>query len=303
MTLFEHTCVKAYEQDALNRLFEAFETSRKRHLVDRDDEDLILSDDGADLSAVCHSARLCWAHFLCEALAIQFDYDVVNRTIDQPVFLFTLVDVRCARASNELEVDLKPIVRRLRRGLRHCNYVGVIEPGLYPYIATVGANLQRSQCISWHLHALVWGISEKKIQQLADKLNRTKRYIPISPGQTGVDARPVRDGEFPETLAYLLKRPTRAYRLAKGENPKSPGAIKYHQYTGNMRPGEHLTSYLQMRHLSLPDLWIASGDGKEILKATGKGCLAIVRRYERAYSRKRSRFGRRGGLLNLVNEQ
>ncbi|MFK4488500.1 hypothetical protein [Bradyrhizobium sp. USDA 336] len=303
MSLFKHALIQQHEDDAVGELLIAFETSRKRHLVDEDDEDLVVSGDGASLSAVNSDARLCWAHFLCREMAGLLSYDDVFRSINQPVFLVTLVDIGCARASNEFNVDLKPMVRRLGKGLHDCNYIGLIEPGLYPYIATVGASLDRSQCVSWHLHALVWGIDAKRLKRLVAKLNRTKKYIPISPDQTGVDARRVRDGEFAETLAYLLKRPTMAYRLAKGEKPNSSGEIKFHQYEGNMRPGERLTSYLQMRHLSLPDLWIASGDGKKVLKATIRQCRMAIRRFERASTGKQSRFGRRGGLFDLVNDQ
>ncbi|MFB6418946.1 hypothetical protein [Bradyrhizobium tunisiense] len=177
MTLFEHARIERQEEAALGRLLKAFETSRKRHLVDEYDEDLILAGDGANLSAVNRSARLCWAYFLCRELERQLEYSCVSCTTNQPVFLVTLTDIRCARASSEVNVDLKPIARRLRRGLRRCNYIGVIEPGIYPYIATVGANLNRSQCISWHLHALVWGVSEKKVKQLADKLIPVLRAI------------------------------------------------------------------------------------------------------------------------------
>jgi hypothetical protein len=41
MTLFNHTKFASAEDVALTKLFEAFETSHKRHLIDGDDEDLI----------------------------------------------------------------------------------------------------------------------------------------------------------------------------------------------------------------------------------------------------------------------
>src|SRR5215218_9813971 len=90
MTLFKHTGFKAAEKLALGQLLDAFEKSHKRHLIKAEDEDLILSDEGAALTAVCHSARQCWAHFLCDELAGHFDYDSFDRTVNQPVFLFTL---------------------------------------------------------------------------------------------------------------------------------------------------------------------------------------------------------------------
>src|SRR4051794_12999723 len=96
MNLFDHTNFFELENSSLRKLLEAFETSHKRHLVCDDDVDLIFSDDGADLSAVCRSARLCWARFLCKELATQLEYNVPDRAINQSVYLFTLVDIRCA---------------------------------------------------------------------------------------------------------------------------------------------------------------------------------------------------------------
>ena len=278
MTLFKDTAFKAVEKLALGKLLDAFETSRKRHLVNGNDEDLIVADDGAALSAVCHLARLCWAHFLCQELADHFGYDVLTRTINQDVHLFTLVDVKCVRPSGQQRVDLDPIVRQLRKGLRGHDYVGVVEPGLYSHISTPDPALKRSACISWHLHALVWGISREEARELAGQLNRSGRFVPIVKGPTGVDQRKVRDGEFSTTLAYLLKRPKHAYRIAL--NTSAPDEIKYTQYSSKLRPGELLTLYLQLRHVSLPDMWISEGEGRKILTRVRAKSWAAIRRRE-----------------------
>jgi hypothetical protein len=281
MTLFKHSRFSTYEKLALGKLFRAFETSHKRKLVNDDDEELILSDDGAGLNAVCRAARLWWAQFLCEELASYLKYDPVSRNVDRDIFFFTLVDIQCARPSNRTKVDLKPIVRRLRRGLRDCNYVGVIEPGLYSHITTVGANLDQSKCVSWHLHALVWGVTREEAKQLVAKLNRSKRYIPISPGQAGAHQKKVRETEFAGTLAYLLKRPKNAYRLGLRKESVASEELSHIQYGDPLRPGELLTLYLQLRHLSLPDMWIAGGEGRKILAAVKRRCRSAIRRHER----------------------
>lgn len=281
MTLFEHSGAAAAEQLATAELLEAFETSRKRHLIYADDEDLVLADDGANLSAVCHSGRLCWAYFLCSELASHFDYDVRERTINQPVFLFTLVDVSCARSSEELQVHLDPIIRCLRKGLRDRNYIGVIEPGLYSHVNTPGANLKQSKCISWHLHALVWGMTRKNAKQLVAKLNGSRRYTPVSPGQVGAHQRQVREHELARAVGYLLKPPKTAYRLGRRTEAAASGEQRHIQYRSKLRPGERLTLYLQLRHLSLPDLWIAEGEGKAVLGRVKRRSRAAIRRHER----------------------
>ena len=108
MTLFEHTQIVAAEEIACKMLLSAFETSHKRNLVGSGDEELVLDSAGAGLSAVCHSARNCWAHFLCDELEKYFAYDSVSRVTNQRVFFFTLVDIECARSLDQLKVDLNP---------------------------------------------------------------------------------------------------------------------------------------------------------------------------------------------------
>lgn len=135
MTLFKHTKIEEAEDFAHGRLLNAFETSHKRHLVDSNDEDLVSADDGAGLSAVCHSARLCWARFLSRELACRFHYDVKTGAINGKVYFFTLVDVGCRRSVDEFEMDLKPIIRKLRSGIRDRSFIGVIEPGLYSHVS------------------------------------------------------------------------------------------------------------------------------------------------------------------------
>lgn len=305
MPLFEDSGAYAAEQLATAELLEAFETSRKRHLIYADDEDLVLADDGANLSAVCCSGRLCWAYFLCNELASHFDYDVGDRTINQPVFLFTLVDISCARSSEELEVDLGPIINRLRKGLGDCNYVAVIEPGLYSHVTIPGANLKQSKCISWHLHALVWGMTRKKAKQLVAALNGSGKYTPVSPGQVGAHQRQVRERELASAVGYLLKPPKASYRLGLRTESVASGEPRHIQYRSALRPGERLTLYLQLRHLSLPDLWIAGGEGGAILGRVKRRSRAAIRRHERTErARPKSRSLKPADLFsNLVNDQ
>jgi hypothetical protein len=152
---------------------------------------------------------------------------------------------------------------------------------LYSHISIFGTNLQRSKCISWHLHALVWGMTRDDMKKLVADLNRSARYVPISPGQYGAHQRQVQVGEFADTLAYLLKRPKKAYRLGLRRKSVASGKPSHMQYGDPLRPGEALVLYLHMKHLSLPDVWIAGGEGREILANAKRHCRTVFRRLER----------------------
>ncbi|MHC2395049.1 hypothetical protein ACVMFA_007380 [Bradyrhizobium liaoningense] len=235
MTLFKHTKIEEAEDFAHGRLLNAFETSHKRHLVDSNDEDLVSADDGAGLSAVCHSARLCWARFLSRELACRFHYDVKTGAINGKVYFFTLVDVGCRRSVDEFEMDLKPIIRKLRSGIRDRSFIGVIEPGLYSHVSAADG-MAPGECISWHLHVLLWGISRKRAKRLAAELNGSGKYVPLSPRQDGVSQRIVREGELSKALGYILKPPKCAYRL--GLRSESIGSTEpsFIQYRTELAP-------------------------------------------------------------------
>jgi hypothetical protein len=278
MSLFEHTAIVAAEDASRSKLLAAFLTSHKRGLVNSGDEELVLDAEGAGLSAVCHSARICWAHFLCDELGRYFSYDDATKTTNKRVFFFTLVDVGCARSLDEHKVDLNPIARKLSKGLRGYNFIGVIEPGLYSHIDAESP--YGPSCVSWHMHVLLWKTSRKHAKRLAKRLNKSKKYIPLSPGQDGVFQRQVREGELSQALGYILKPPKSAYRLGR-RRESTDAKPSFIQYRSKLRPGERLTLYLQMRHLSLPEMWIAGGKGSALLGMVKRRSRAAVRRFER----------------------
>ncbi|WP_157643023.1 hypothetical protein [Bradyrhizobium sp. WSM4349] len=303
MSLFEHTQIVAAEEIACRKLLSAFETSHKRNLVSSGDEELIVDSAGAGLSAVCLSARTCWAHFLCGELERYFAYNNATRATNQKVFFFTLVDISCARSRDERKIALKPIIRKLERGLKGRDFIGVLEPGLYSHIDARLKHPFGSSLVSWHLHVLVWGVSRNDVKRLARKLNKSKRYIPLSPGQDGVFQRGVREGELSRALSYIMKPPISAYRLGR-RRESTDGKASFIQYRSNLRPGERLTLYLHMRHLSLPETWIAGGKGSALLGTVKRRSRAAIRRFERLSDagkadRRRSVF-RHSSLLSTI---
>src|SRR5205814_8637210 len=68
VSLFKDTRIKVQEAFAERELLHAFETSHRRHLVNDDDEDLVVSGDEEDLIAVNSVVRLIWAESVCRHL-------------------------------------------------------------------------------------------------------------------------------------------------------------------------------------------------------------------------------------------
>src|SRR5450755_4753062 len=115
------------------------------------------------LLAVNRHSRVRWGRALCDELSGFFcDPDSVEH--NQGMYFVTLLDKSCTTSVSAADVDVDAIKTRLRSGLRGLSYIGLIEPAYY-------VNLQKGifverRCMSWHLHALVWGISKRELRAL-----------------------------------------------------------------------------------------------------------------------------------------
>jgi hypothetical protein len=95
---------------------------------------------------------------------------------NQPIFLVTLVDRSCVTSVSAADVDIEAIKIRLRYG--PVGSFGLIEPAYY---ANLEEALPQRRCISWHLHALVWG-SANASSALCFALQASGRYAALVPG-------------------------------------------------------------------------------------------------------------------------
>ena len=101
----------------------------------------------------------------------------------------------CVTSVSAAAVDIAAIKIRLRYGLRGLSFFGLIEPAYYANLEE-GIYPQR-RCISWHLHALVWGISQRKLRALLRALQAAGRYVAVVPGLKAVDVRAGSAGRSP----------------------------------------------------------------------------------------------------------
>ena len=75
MSLFVQSCFSHQERLSNKELQLAFEKSRKRHTITRQDLDLLTSCSTLDLCCVNHFARLRWSKAFCKEFEEFFDLD------------------------------------------------------------------------------------------------------------------------------------------------------------------------------------------------------------------------------------
>jgi hypothetical protein len=193
-----------------------------------------------------------------------------NRTL----YFVTLIDVKCVTKVDVQDVPLPHIERRLRLGLRGLSYVAVIEPAFYVNMQA-GVRFTGKRCLSWHLHAVVWGVSKIELAARIKMLNRTGQYIPLLPGRKGAQKKRIRQGTLPGVFGYMLKPQVNGYRVTRYDRERNSQPVideygevqaKFIQGKSQLRPGQHVELFHVMKGLSLDQLSIAGGQGVPLLK-------------------------------------
>ena len=272
MSFFNQSGIERLERRNNRELKVAFETARNRKLLGRFDRTRLAPSERMSLCAVNAYSRIWWGKIVCEQISRHL---CPENGIDhlQTVHFVTLLDVRCATPVSETP-NLALIRKSLRRGLRGVSHWGVIEPAYYTNLQ-VGTRIQGKRCMFWHLHAIVWGISVKKMRKLICKLEASGLYLAIADRFKGALSRRVKPGDLPKVTGYTLKSPCNAYRVSRMDMMAPDGSpvvngdgeiqARFFQRKTKLRPGEQIRLFLAMKNLRLDRLSFAGGEGTKLL--------------------------------------
>jgi hypothetical protein len=267
MCVFKLSKISEHESQLAKLLKSSFRTARNGHTISQTDLELTGADAGRQLCAMSKSGRVAWGKAICLQLESFFDIDNEHLHPDEPVYLITVVDLACSTSPFITTVDIEFIKAQLRHGLKGLSYIGMIEPAYYVNIAK-GTHVQTKRLVSWHLHAIAWGKSEREMVALIAGLNKMADwYRPLADDFDGADGRVITKNELPETLGYILKSPTNSYRIAKWYRLKDgKRTYKFRQNKGLLRPGERVTLFHLMKNMRLDKLAMAGGKGARLLR-------------------------------------
>jgi hypothetical protein len=284
VTFYSRTKIEYWQSREQSALRLAFQESRKRHTLSRGDRELPKSRFGSDLLAVNSFSRRRWGEVVSNQLSGLFCDDGDGTAHNQDVLFVSLMDITCARSlgDRQTEADLEIIRNRLRYGLRGLSFFGMIEPAYYVNLQQ-GVRYSGKRCLFWHLHALVWGVSRKELKKHLRKLVRAGRYVAIADGLKATHIRKIKQGRLPAHVAYLLKSPSKAYRVSVRDRQDDAGQPvtdgdgvvlqQFKQGKADLRHGERIVLYHAMKHLHLDRLAVAGGEGASLLRAAKRNAL------------------------------
>jgi hypothetical protein len=273
MKFFKQTRIQKYSSRADNHLKSAFSSARNRKTVSRNDRDLVRGQHDLYLRAVNHQSRLIWGKAISRQLARHL---CASKSLNQnqPVFFVTLCDISCATAVENTKPNVKKYIAHLRVGLRGLSYFAAIEPAYYTNLQQ-GSRIENKKCVFWHVHALVWGISEIELDRHVANLNESECYYAVAENLPGVDCRLIKRGDLAQMVGYCVKPPANSYRLSRIDTKWHGIPIyKFIQSKSPLRPGERIRLFHAMKNLCLPDLAFAGGEGTALLAAAKSDAFA-----------------------------
>jgi hypothetical protein len=100
----------------------------------------------------------------------------------------------------------------------------------------------------------------------------------VSPGPCAIHQKKVEPSHFCYKLWYINKSPCKEYSVGKRSEPDENGMPRYKQNSRPLRPGHRVKLFYLMRNMRLPELAIAGGDGRELLRTIKYEALGEYRR-------------------------
>lgn len=236
------------------------------------------------------NARLKFA----QIMARHGDATVAGLPSDQPVFFFTLIvrayTVREDRAAGFNIKRLKGLYHEILRG---GSYVGMVEAALYTNLNAAGASFKRA--VSWHVHVIVWGISEAELAAICRVANA--RYRTIIDGIDAAHYRRLAREEVAGQALYMCKGQLSEYRVWPRKREKHDretgevtieGTGRFSQAKREIRTGDIARMYNIFAGRYLDQLAFAGGAGVPVLHAIRREAKADLRAWERRETAKKA---------------
>lgn len=274
MNFYEASGFEQQERDQADEFREAFNRSRNRRSISKSDRRALKDRNQEDYHAANLFSRKLLSRAICDELQSKFCPDPHSLDHNQDVFFVTLLDIRCATDVSPTMPDIEGFKTIMRRGLRGLSYVGMMDVAYYANLAA-GVRFTGKQCLFWHVHALVWGITEREMKKHIRRLNRSGQYLAIIDGRKGALSKKVRPGTLPVVTGYILKSPVNAYRVWREDRTDDNGNLlinadgevlaKFRQRKGRLHHGERIRIFNLLKQVPLTELAISGGEGKPIL--------------------------------------
>jgi hypothetical protein len=178
--------------------------------------------------------------------------------LSEPVYFVTLIDRRHIvnpdpeYSEDWADYDLWKIRAAYVDPLFGLNHIGMLDVALY-------VSTQRTHGVDrflhFHVHALVWGITERKLRKHRGRL--WERW-PLFPYASAVKCTPINPEDLLQMVWYTTKAPRSQYQVWK----RATGRLK--QAKRDLNGVNAVRVYAAMKDVTLDKLTLAGGEGNQV---------------------------------------
>lgn len=262
--LSESEFVRVHREQHI-RLLSYLVTGRGRHSVDPQVWENLLERSAGSLKATQPRSRIEFAaavHRLFETrIAANMDH----------CYFWTFVPERFGRTwKASLDCDIHDLIAWSREALRGLHYIAAVEAAYYPRLRRAGAT---NGWVSWHSHALVWGVDEAAMQELRAGINLD--HPPFIPGRATAHFRRLSSRAAAGRSFYMLKAPVSEYTAIEKVEERVDGetgeifkrsTAEFNVKKRPFRTGDLYRAVQVLSHRTLSELTFGNGAGKSLLR-------------------------------------
>ncbi|MER8649869.1 hypothetical protein [Mesorhizobium sp. M0586] len=258
-------------------------TPRGEELLNIDLRDAMLERAAKQLYAINKRSRIAFA----KSMQRTFKRTVNNKSKKAAYHFVTLAPARFAvPISQASAMDVARIIKWARRHLGKCHFIACVEAAVYPNLAKAG--IAREIVVSWHIHAILWGVESEAVKERVDRV--TKRCPSLLPGVPAGHVATFTADEILGRVWYALKAPCsehNVYPMKTLDVDGETGEIftvatgRFRQKKREIRPGNAVRMVGVMGARTIPDLAFAGGKGAALLERAEKAARRTLEKQDR----------------------
>ncbi|AUC08843.1 hypothetical protein BLX90_00615 [Rhizobium sp. Y9] len=251
-------------------------TKRGRETFTAAMRDRLSQSSAMSLKAINFYARIAFS----EAFTAVFEEHCATNDVREVFFVTVVQQGQAFPVREATEFDITGCKNSMTDLLGDLDFIGVVE-GAY-YYTTPFAQRKEPQ-ISWHSHALVWGVSGQKIAERVRASN--ERMIAFVPGYKAAHVRRISPATALSYCRYMTKNIVKEYTAYPKKRETIDGATgeiivqpsgKWRNRKREIRPSGFVRAFPAFENKTLKQVTFASGEGKPLRKKLFKLTIALL---------------------------
>lgn len=214
------------------------------------------------------TARIEFARSAVRKLIAMWSSDKENENVRDYAFLTLTPRFAAFPLSVAGTYDWSQLQSWANKKLKGLNFLGIVEAAFFSN-KSIGS--KNEPTVSWHLHVIVWGAEREKLRSITRQINAEETAL--IEDKKPAHFRLMKDRkDLACTTRYMLKSRQSDYRVFTRKGRKNDGTKDWDQKKGVIKPGNAIKMHRLFRGVTIEDLCIYGGEGRQLFRSVVKSC-------------------------------